>query len=303
MSYLGYDRGRLLALRRRLGDLADEVAALRVDDPLAVDAARRYRDAATSLTDWRSELAAIDACGFSSPFRPVALDPADPAFIDLLRPGDAAWATVTDPRASAAAAVDPITRARHLAEYLAALDLSQVLGDEGRTAELVRLLRETGAGPALLAALGPERFGSVVEELATRVARDGASGEATAQAARARPPDRPAGVRAGCWPRRSRGVGGRAGAANRSVCHGPRAAVRRPGRRRPRPGGGGRLAALAGSRRRRHRRRGGRDRAGARHPPGRPRRPAPGGAPVPSPPSTTTTSRCCSARASTPAAC
>jgi hypothetical protein len=189
VSYLGYDRGRLLALRRRLGDLADEMATLRVTDPLAADAARRYRDAATSLTDWRSELAAIDACGFSSPFRPVALDAADPALVDLLHPGDAAWATVTDPRAATGVAVDPVVHARHLAEYLAALDLAQVLGNGARVAELVRLLRDAtadaGAGEAFLVALGPDRFGSVVEDLATRVALDGASGEATAQATRA----------------------------------------------------------------------------------------------------------------------
>jgi hypothetical protein len=188
VSYLGYDRGRLLALRRRLGDLADEAATVRLPDPLAADATRWYRDAATSLTDWRSELAAIDACGFSSPYQPVALDPADPTLLDLLHAEDAAWTTVTDPRATTA--VPPEVRARHLAEYLAAVDLSRVLGNESRTAELADLLRAAvGAAPArdaLLDALGPSRFGAVVEELAARIAARGASGEATAQAARAK---------------------------------------------------------------------------------------------------------------------
>ena len=187
MSYLGYDRGRLLALRRRLGDLADENAALRFPDPLAADVARWYRDAATSLTDWRPALAAIDACGFSSPYRPVALDPSDPTLLDLLHPEDAAWTTVTDPRATTSVA--PEVRARHLAEYLAAVDLSRVLGDEGRAAELAELLRaavaDATARDALLDGLGPGRFAAVVEELAARIAARGASGEATVQAARA----------------------------------------------------------------------------------------------------------------------
>jgi hypothetical protein len=189
VSYLGYDRGRLVALRRRLGELADETAGLRFPDPLAADAARRYHDAATSLTDWRAELATIDACAFSSPFRPVALDPADPALVDLLHPGDAAWATVTDPRAATAVALDPAVHARHVAEYLAAVDLSQVLGDDGRAGDLARLIgsatADAASRAALLAALGPARFAAIAEDLAARVARDGASGETTTQAGRA----------------------------------------------------------------------------------------------------------------------
>jgi len=189
MSYLGYDRGRLLALRRRLGDLADEAARLRVPDPLAAEAVRQYRDAAAALTGWLGELAAIDACGFSSPFQPVALDPADPALVDLLHPGDAAWATVTDPRAVTAVTLDPAVHARHVAEYVAALDLSRVLGDAGRASDLARLLRaatdDPAARSALLVALGPDRFGVVIEDLAVRIAARGASGEATAHADRA----------------------------------------------------------------------------------------------------------------------
>jgi hypothetical protein len=188
VSYLGYDRGRLLALRRRLGDLADEVAAVRLPDPLATDAVRRYRDAATTLVGWLADVAAIDACGFSSPFQPVALDPADAAFVDVLRPGDAAWSAVTDPRAITAVAAD--VRARHLGEYLAALDLSQVLGNERRAGEVMELLEaaaaDTAGRAALLDTLGPDRFGAIAEDLARRVAARGASSEATAQADRAR---------------------------------------------------------------------------------------------------------------------
>ncbi len=187
MSYLGYDRGRLLALRRRLADLADEQAALRAPDPLAADAIRRYRDAATGLVGWLADVAAIDACGFSSPFQPVALDPADPAFIDVLRPGDAAWSTVTDPRATTA--VTAGVQAQHLAEYLAAVDLARVLGDERRTGELMQLLQAAmaaaGGRAALLHALGPDRFGALAEDLAVRAAARGASSEATTQADRA----------------------------------------------------------------------------------------------------------------------
>ena len=185
MSYLGYDRGRIVALRRRLGDLADEAATLRVTDPVAGTAWLRYRDAAALLTGWRADLAAIDSCGFSSPYQPVRLDPADPSLVDLLHPDDAAWTTVTDPRAATAA--NAADHARHLAEYLATVDIDQVLGDDQRTGELARLVTAAMAGAAgrdlLLQTLGAVRFTTMAEDLAQRVAQRGASTEAARQAA------------------------------------------------------------------------------------------------------------------------
>ncbi len=187
MGYLGYDRARLVALRRRLGQLADERASLRFTDALAGDAALSYHNATDLLIGWLTDLAAIDSCGFSSPYRPVGLDPGDPALVDVLHPGDAAWSTVTDPRAAIVASVTD--HARHVAEYLAAVDVGDVLGDRQRTDEVVRLISvavSSAAGrDALLAALGAVRFGALADDLARRVALQGSSPEATVRAAAA----------------------------------------------------------------------------------------------------------------------
>ena len=103
------------------------IASATLNDPRFVTADGKTRQLAVIGNDphatrrtLESDVAAIDACGFSSPFRPVALDPADPTLVDVLHPGDAAWATVTDPRATTAVVdVDPAAHGRHLAEYLA----------------------------------------------------------------------------------------------------------------------------------------------------------------------------------------
>jgi hypothetical protein len=184
VNYLGYDRGRVVALRRRLGDLADEAAALRFGDPLAADAAAAYRGAVTLMTGWLPVLTLIDACGFASPYRPVALDQADPSRLDVLHPADAAWATVTDPRA--AAPVSAADHARHVAEYLSSADLTAVVNDGGRQRELARVLAvalaDNDQRAAFLAALGPEAFSRVSEDLARIVSAKGASAAATRHA-------------------------------------------------------------------------------------------------------------------------
>jgi hypothetical protein len=172
MTYLGYDRGRLTALRRRLDDVADEAAGLRFNDSAAGDASDLYRKAVGLMTAWRTDLDAIASCAFGSPYQPVALDPADPALIDVLRPTDAAWATVSDPRSGIVVSAED--HARHLAEYLVAVDVTSVVGDPRRAAELSGVLTTVTANAAsrdtFLATLGADRFGLVVEELARSVA-------------------------------------------------------------------------------------------------------------------------------------
>jgi hypothetical protein len=164
MSFLGYDPGRLAALRRRLDDLADEAAGMRLDDPVAADAADAYQRAVRLMTEWRHDVVAISSCAFDSPFRPVALGGVD--VLDVLRPTDAAWTTVTDPRSGLIVSAED--HARHVAEALASgryrLDA---------LASAVTVAMATPAGrDVVLATLGPEQFAAVAEQLARSIARD-----------------------------------------------------------------------------------------------------------------------------------
>jgi hypothetical protein len=163
MSFLGYDPGRLTALRRRLHDLAGEAAGLRFDDPAAADAADAYQRAVRLMSGWLGDIAAISSCAFDSPFRPVALDGA--AFVDVLHPTDAAWTTVTDPRSGVVVSAED--HARHVAEALASgrFRIDAVAG-------AVTSAMATPAGcDVLLATLGPERFAVVAEQLTRSVTR------------------------------------------------------------------------------------------------------------------------------------
>ena len=51
MSFLGYDPGRLMTLRRRLDELADEAAGLRFGDVDAAEAEAAYQRAVRLMTD------------------------------------------------------------------------------------------------------------------------------------------------------------------------------------------------------------------------------------------------------------
>jgi hypothetical protein len=171
MSFLGYDPGRLSALRRRLDDLADEANGLRFDDAAASEAADSYQRAVRVMTDWRVDLAAIASCAFDSPFQPVALDGFDPAVVDVLRPLDAAWTTVTDPRSGVVVSAED--HARHLAEALAAGHYRV----EALATSLTTALATASTRDVLLATLGPDRFAAVLEDLARSIARAGAGAD------------------------------------------------------------------------------------------------------------------------------
>lgn len=179
MSFLGYDPGRLSALRRRLDELADEADGLgrRFDDNAAAEAGDSYRRAVRLMTEWRRDLAAIASCAFGSPFRPVALDALDADFVDVLRPGDAAWTTVTDPRSGLIVSAED--HARHLAEALA----TGRYRVEAITPALTAALATASTRDVLLIALGPERFAAVIENLARSIARGGAHGAEAAERA------------------------------------------------------------------------------------------------------------------------
>ena len=170
MTFLGYDPGRLRALVRRLDDLADEAVGLRFDDGAATDAADAYHRAVRLMADWRRDLMAVSSCAFDSPFRPVALHGLE--YVDVLRPTDAAWTTVTDPRSGMVVTAED--HARHVAEALVAGSF--------RPQDMVAALTTAMATPAtrdvVLVTLGPQRFGAVVENLARAIAHDAGSGDA-----------------------------------------------------------------------------------------------------------------------------
>jgi hypothetical protein len=169
VSFLGYDPGRLTALRRRLDELADEAAGLHFGDD-AAEAADIYQRAARLMTAWRHDVTAISSCAFDSPFRPVALRGIE--FVDVLRPTDAAWTAVTDPRSGMIVSAED--HARHVAEALAA--------GSYRRQDMAPALTTALAAPAtrdlVLATLGPQRFAAVVEELARSIARGDGNGDA-----------------------------------------------------------------------------------------------------------------------------
>jgi hypothetical protein len=169
VSFLGYDPGRLSALRRRLDELAEEAAGLRFGDE-AAEAADAYQRAVRLMTDWRHDLAAISSCAFDSPFRPVALRGMDS--VDVLRPTDAAWTTVTDPRSSMIVSAED--HARHVAEALAAGSYRP----EDMAAALTTAMATPATRDIVLVTLGPRRFGAVAEELARSIAGGDAIGDA-----------------------------------------------------------------------------------------------------------------------------
>jgi hypothetical protein len=170
VSFLGYDPGRLTTLRRRLDELADEAAGLHFGDVDAAEAADAYQRAVRLMTDWRHDLTAISSCAFDSPFRPVALRGIE--FVDVLRPTDTAWTTVTDPRSGLIVSAED--HARHVAEALAT--------GTYRPQDMASALTTAMATPAtrdiVLVMLGPHRFAAVAEELARSVAGGDANGDA-----------------------------------------------------------------------------------------------------------------------------
>jgi len=167
VSFLGYDPGRLTALRRRLDELADEAAGLRFGDEAATEAADAYQRAVRLMTDWRHDLAAISSCAFDSPFRPVALRGIE--FMDVLRPTDAAWTTVTDPRSGLIVSAED--HARHVAEALAA----GCYRPQDMAAALTTAMATPTTCDIVLATLGPQRFAAVAEELARSIAHGDAT--------------------------------------------------------------------------------------------------------------------------------
>jgi hypothetical protein len=170
VSFLGYDPGRLTALRRRLDELADEAAGLRFGDEAATEAADAYRRAVRLMTDWRHDLAAISSCAFDSPFRPVALHGME--FMDVLRPTDAAWTTVTDRRSGLIVSAED--HARHVAEALAAGSYRP----QDMAAAVTTAMATPTTSDIVLVTLGPQRFAAVAEELARSIAHGDATGDA-----------------------------------------------------------------------------------------------------------------------------
>ncbi|HEY1282801.1 MAG TPA: hypothetical protein VGF22_24175 [Acidimicrobiales bacterium] len=170
MSFLGYDPGRLTTLRRRLDELAEEAAGLHFGDVDAAEAADTYRRAVRLMTDWRPDVTAISSCAFDSPFRPVALRGME--FVDVVRPTDAAWTTVTDPRSGLIVTAED--HARHVAEALVAGSF--------RPQEMAAAVTGAMATPAtrdiVLVTLGPHGFAAVVEALAGSIAHGDDDGDA-----------------------------------------------------------------------------------------------------------------------------
>ena len=170
MSFLGYDPGRLMTLRRRLDELADEAARLRFGDLDAAEAEAAYQRAVRLMTDWRHDLTAISSCAFDSPFRPVALHGME--FVDVLRPTDAAWTTVTDPRSNLIVGAED--HARHVAEALAAGSYRP----QDMASALTTAMATSATRDIVLVTLGPYRFGAVAEELARSIAGGNPSDDA-----------------------------------------------------------------------------------------------------------------------------
>lgn len=170
-GFLGYDPDRLAVLRRRVAASLAEASTVRCADPLAAEPMRLWHRAVTTVEPWDARLAAIQNCGFASPYQPVAPSAGWP--IDVIRPLTPAWRVATDPLTGPAATVDPLERVEQLIALLAGLDPA-LLGSAASLRRLLDLLDATFADEAArcrwFEALGPGGTAAMVASLARWVA-------------------------------------------------------------------------------------------------------------------------------------
>jgi hypothetical protein len=177
-GFLGFDPERVVVLRRALGEVDDELGALKAPDPLAGEAVGIARAALRRLvTTWRPRLTELLACDPTSAYQPVVLDPLDLSLVDVVRLDRVGWTTVTDPLE--VMEVDPVDHAEHLAHLLLGLTAADVLGNARLLDDLTTAIGQLTPERALAfgAVLGPTTWGWWVAEAGT-----GAGGAALAAA-------------------------------------------------------------------------------------------------------------------------